>query len=47
LAISDGLLPIVRATARFNWHHELILQALRHPRVLQIVLRHLLAGALT
>lgn len=37
LAITNGLLPVVRASARFNWHHELILQALRHPGVLQIV----------
>ena len=39
LALTDGLLPIVRESARFNWHHDLILQALRHPGVLQIVLR--------
>jgi digeranylgeranylglycerophospholipid reductase len=46
LAITDGLLPVVRASARFNWHHDLILQALRHPGVLQIVLRRFLDGML-
>ena len=44
LAIRDGVLPIVRRTARFNWHRDLILQTLRHPVVLQIVLRGLLRG---
>jgi digeranylgeranylglycerophospholipid reductase len=44
LAITDGLLPVVRASARFNWHHDLILQSLRHPGVLQIVLRRFLEG---
>lgn len=42
LAINDGLMPIVHATARFNSHHELIVQVLRHPRVLEIALRRLL-----
>lgn len=41
LAITDGLMPLVRANARFNWHGELILQAMRHPGVLRIVLRRL------
>jgi geranylgeranyl reductase family protein len=45
LAIEDGLMPLVRETARFNWHHELILRALRHPGVVQIVLRRLLDTA--
>jgi geranylgeranyl reductase family protein len=45
LAIEDGLMPVVRAAARFNWHHELILRALRHPGVLQIALRRLLPGS--
>jgi geranylgeranyl reductase family protein len=44
LAITDGVMPIVRRTARFNWHRDLILGTLRHPGVLQIVLRRLAAG---
>jgi digeranylgeranylglycerophospholipid reductase len=36
LALTDGLMPLVRAAARFNWHHELILRAVRHPGVLQM-----------
>ena len=47
LALSDGLMPLVRAAARFNWHHELILRAMRHPGVLQIVFRRLLGRAST
>lgn len=39
LAIGDGLRPLVEA---FNWHGELILEALRHPGVLRILLRRLL-----
>ena len=45
LAITDGLMPVVRAAARFNWHHELILQAAFHPGVLQILLRRFLGLA--
>jgi digeranylgeranylglycerophospholipid reductase len=41
LAITDGVMPVVRRTARFNWHRHMILQTLRHPGVLQIVLRRL------
>lgn len=41
LGITDGLMPVIRATARFNWHHDLIRQAIRHPGVLQILLRRL------
>jgi digeranylgeranylglycerophospholipid reductase len=45
LALTDGVMPIVRESARFNWHRELIVRTLRHPGVLRIVLRRLL-GAL-
>ena len=45
LAITDGLMPVIRATARFNWHRELILRTLRHPGVFQIVLSRLLGLA--
>jgi geranylgeranyl reductase family protein len=41
LAITDGVMPVVRRTARFNWHRRMILRTLRHPGVLQIVLRRL------
>jgi geranylgeranyl reductase family protein len=44
LALTDGLIPIVRESARFNWHRELILRSLRHPGVLRIVLRRLVGG---
>jgi geranylgeranyl reductase family protein len=44
LALTDGLIPIVRQTARFNWHREMILRSLRHPGVLRIVLRRLVAS---
>jgi hypothetical protein len=41
LAITDGLVPVVRSSARFNWHHRLILDGLRHPGVTQILARRL------
>ena len=41
LAITDGLVPVVRSSARFNWHHRLILDGLRHPGVAQILARRL------
>jgi geranylgeranyl reductase family protein len=44
LALTDGLIPIVRETARFNWHREMILRSLRHPGVLRIVLRRLVGS---
>ena len=47
LTVTDGLMPLVRAAARFNWHHDLILRAMRHPGVLQIVFRRLLGAAST
>lgn len=41
LAIEDGLLPLIQSVARFNWHHQLILRAIRHPEVFQLVARRL------
>lgn len=41
LAIEDGLIPLIRSVARFNWHHQLILRAIRHPEVFQLVARRL------
>jgi digeranylgeranylglycerophospholipid reductase len=46
LAIEDGLMPIVRSAARFNWHHDLIVRAVRHPGVLQILLARLFSEQL-
>jgi flavin-dependent dehydrogenase len=45
LAITDGVMPVVRAAARFNWHRELILKTFRHPGVLQIVLKRFIRPA--
>jgi geranylgeranyl reductase family protein len=44
LALMDGVVPIVRQSARFNWHRELILRSLLHPGVLRIVLRRLVGS---
>jgi geranylgeranyl reductase family protein len=45
LGITDGLIPLIRATARFNWHRDLIVQSLRHPGVLQILMRRMVPAA--
>ncbi|HWP35176.1 MAG TPA: hypothetical protein VNM66_06235, partial [Thermodesulfobacteriota bacterium] len=42
LAIVDGVVPLIRSTARFNWHRDLILTGFRHPGVLRIVVARLL-----
>jgi flavin-dependent dehydrogenase len=39
LVRTDGIMPIVRKTATFNRHRELILALLKHPPVRQILLR--------
>ena len=41
LTRTDGVMPIVRRTARFNRHRELIVALFKHPPVRQLVLRHL------
>ena len=41
LARTDGVMPIVRRTARFNEHRDLILSLLRHPPARRILLRRL------
>jgi geranylgeranyl reductase family protein len=41
LARTDGVMPIVRRTATFNRHRQLILELLKHPPVRQLVLRRL------
>ena len=42
LARTDGVMPIVRRTARFNQHRDVILSLLRHPPARSILLRRLL-----
>jgi geranylgeranyl reductase family protein len=42
LAIDNGLMPVVRQAARFNWHGQLVLKAARHPGVLRILLSRLI-----
>ncbi len=39
LARHDGVMPIVRRTARFNEHRELIVSLLKHPPVRQLLYR--------
>ena len=46
LAITDGVMPVVRAAARFNWHRNAILSVLRHPGVIQVLSRRLAPGRL-
>lgn len=41
LARTDGVMPIVRKTARFNQHRDLIVSLLRHPPARQVLLRRL------
>ena len=41
LARTDGIMPIVRRTARFNQHRELILSLLKHPPARRIFFRRL------
>lgn len=41
LARTDGVMPIVRKTARFNEHRDLILSLLRHPPARRVLLRRL------
>jgi digeranylgeranylglycerophospholipid reductase len=43
LARTDGVMPIVRQTAQFNRHRDLVLALFRHPPVRQIFFRHLAA----
>jgi digeranylgeranylglycerophospholipid reductase len=45
LARTDGVMPIVRETARFNQHRRLILALLRHPPARRVLLGRLRARA--
>lgn len=42
LALTDGVMPIVRKTARFNQHRGFILALLKHPPVRQVLFRRLI-----
>lgn len=44
LARTDGVMPIVRRTARFNEHRNLIVSLLRHPPARRVLLRRLRPG---
>lgn len=41
LAQTDGIMPIVRRTARFNRHRDLIVSLLKHPPVRRVLFRRL------
>ena len=43
LARTDGLMPIVRRTARFNRHRDFIMALLKHPSARRVLLRAALA----
>jgi geranylgeranyl reductase family protein len=43
LARTDGVMPIVRRTARFNQHRDLIVSLLRHPPARRVLFRRLVA----
>jgi flavin-dependent dehydrogenase len=42
LARTDGVMPIVRRTARFNQHRDLILSLLSHPPARRVLMRRML-----
>lgn len=44
LAQTDGIMPIVRRTARFNRHRDLILSLFKHPPARRLFFRHLASG---
>ena len=43
LAHTDGIMPIVRATARFNEHRPLIRALFKHPPARRILFRAMIA----
>ncbi len=46
LALTDGVMPIVRRTARFNQHKRFILELLKHPPARQVLFRRLTSSVL-
>ena len=47
LARTDGIMPIVRRTARFNHHRDLILSLLNHPPARRVLMRRILGWTRT
>jgi len=47
LARTDGIMPIIRRTARFNHHRELILSLLNHPPARRVFMRRILGWGRT
>jgi hypothetical protein len=47
LARTDGIMPLVRKTAQFNRHRELILSLLNHPPARRILMRRVLGWGRT
>lgn len=45
LARTNGVMPIVRRTARFNEHRTLIVSLLKHPPVRRLLFKHLVSRA--
>lgn len=45
LARTDGVMPLMRKTARFNQHRHLILALFRHPPARRVLFKRLTAGA--
>ena len=45
LALRNGVMPVVRTHARFDWHGSLLRALVRHPGIVQILLRRLTASA--
>jgi hypothetical protein len=45
LARTDGIMPIVRRTATFNRHRQLIVSLLGHPPARRVLMRRLLGWA--
>jgi hypothetical protein len=41
LARTDGIMPIVRRTAKFNRHRDLILSLFKHPPARRVLFRRL------
>jgi hypothetical protein len=42
LARVDGIIPLLKRTAHFNWHRKAALALLRHPAFRRVILTNLL-----
>ena len=47
LARTDGIMPIVRKTARFNKHRDLIVSLLSHPPARRVLMRRVVGWGRT